>query len=65
MNHPAELAVYSYLQRAMKGETDMAEDIREQVANDVKAALQKQFGGPPRDEFKLRMSNLIWIRLPL
>ena len=58
MNHPAELAVYSYLQKAMKGESDMAEDIREQVADDVKAALQKQFSGPPRDKFRLRMSNI-------
>lgn len=58
MNHPAELAVYTYLQKAMKGETVMAEDIQEHVAADVKAALQKQFSGPPRDEFKLRMSNI-------
>jgi hypothetical protein len=42
----------------MKGESDMAEEIREQVAQDVKAALEKQFSGPSRDEFKLRMSNI-------
>jgi len=58
MNHAAEIAVYSFLQKAMKGESDMAEDIREQVAQDVKAALEKQFSGPSRDEFKLRMSNI-------
>jgi len=58
MHHHAELAVYSFLQKAMKGESDMAEDIREQVAQDVKAALEKQFSGPSRDEFKLRMSNI-------
>jgi hypothetical protein len=58
MNHAAELAVYSFLQQAMKGETHMADEIREQVANDVKAALEKQFSGPPRDEFRLRMSNI-------
>ena len=58
MNHPAELAVYDYLARASKGETDMAEDIRKQVAADVEAALEKQFSGGPRDKFKLRMSNI-------
>jgi hypothetical protein len=58
MNHHAELAVFSFLQKAMKGETHMADDIREQVASDIKAALEKQFSGPPRDEFKLRMSNI-------
>ena len=52
MHHHAELAVYSFLQKAMKGESDMAEEIREQVAQDVKAALEKQFSGPSRDEFK-------------
>jgi hypothetical protein len=58
MNHPAELAVYDFLARATKGETDMAESIRKQVAADVEAALEKQFSSGPRDEFKLRMSNI-------
>ncbi len=58
MNHPAEIAVFEYLGKAIKGETDMAEDIRKQVASDVEAALEKQFGGKPRDEFRLRMSNI-------
>ena len=58
MNHHAELAVYSFLQKAMAGETNMADTIREQVAEDVKAALEKQFSGGPRDAFRLRMSNI-------
>ncbi len=58
MNHPAELAVFQYLGKAVKGETDMAEDIRKQVASDVEAALEKQFSGGPRDKFRLRMSNI-------
>lgn len=58
MNHSAELAVHSFLQKAMKGTSHMADSIREQVADDVKAALEKQFSGPPRDKFKLRMSNI-------
>jgi len=58
MNHPAELAVFEYLSKAVKGETDMAEDIRKQVASDVEAALEKQFSSGPRDKFRLRMSNI-------
>ena len=58
MNHPAELQVFSYLQKAMKGEATMTEEVATQVASDVKAALDKQFNSPPRDEFRLRMSNI-------
>ncbi len=58
MNHPAELAVFEYLGKAVKGETSMAEDIRKQVASDVEAALEKQFSSGPRDKFRLRMSNI-------
>ena len=58
MNHPAELAVFEYLSKAVKGETSMAEDIRKQVASDVEAALEKQFSSGPRDKFRLRMSNI-------
>ena len=58
MNHPAELQVFSFLQKAMNGEATMTEEVANQVASDVKAALDKQFNSPPRDEFKLRMSNI-------
>ena len=58
MNHPAELAIFEYLGKAVRGETDMAEDIRKQVASDVEAALEKQFSSGPRDKFRLRMSNI-------
>ena len=58
MNHPAELAIFEYLGKAVKGETSMAEDIRKQVASDVEAALEKQFSSGPRDKFRLRMSNI-------
>ncbi len=43
MNHPAELQVFSYLQKAMKGEATMTEEVANQVASDVKVALDKQF----------------------
>jgi hypothetical protein len=58
MNHPAELMVFSFLQKAMAGETTMTEEVADQVASDVKAALFKQFDSGPRDEFRLRMSNI-------
>jgi len=58
MNHPAELAVYSFLQKAMAGETTMDKEVAAQVASDVEAALFKQFDSGPRDAFRLRMSNI-------
>ena len=58
MNHPAELQVFSFLQKAINGEATMTEEVANQVASDVKAAMDKQFNSGPRDEFKLRMSNV-------
>jgi len=58
VNHPAELAMFSFLQKAMAGETTMTEEVADKVASDVKAALFKQFDSGPRDEFRLRMSNI-------
>tara|TARA_R110002020_G_scaffold49397_2_gene140562 strand:- start:926 stop:1786 length:861 start_codon:yes stop_codon:yes gene_type:complete len=58
MNHPAELAIRAYLNRAVKGEGTISEDNLEQIASDVKSALKRQFAGPPREDFRLRMSNL-------
>jgi|TARA_R110001592_G_scaffold5464_3_gene30065 hypothetical protein len=58
MIHPAELSVHAYLRSAINGEASMSEDIIQQVATDVAAALNKQFNGGPRDEFRLRMSNI-------
>jgi len=58
MEHPAELAIFSFLQKAMAGETTMTEEVADKVASDVKAALFKQFDSGPRDKFRLRMSNI-------
>ena len=58
MNHYAELKVFNFLQKALKGEAKITEEVANQVASDVKAALEKQFNSGPRDEFKLRMSNI-------
>lgn len=58
MNHTAELALHSFLQKALAGETTVDESIIEQVGKDVGAAVRKQFSSGSRDGFKLRMSNI-------
>ena len=58
MNHPAELMVFNFLQKAMAGEATMTEEVAAKVASDVEAAMHKQFNSGPRDEFRLRMSNI-------
>lgn len=57
MNHPAELAIYSFLDKALKGEANVSSSIADTVAEDVKKAVIRQFSGK-RDGFRLRMSNL-------
>jgi len=57
MNHPAELAIHSFLQKVMLGETSMDKAIVDLVAKDVSEAMSRQFSGEKRT-FKLRMSNL-------
>jgi hypothetical protein len=42
----------------MAGETTMSKEVAQQVASDVEAALYKQFDSGPRDDFRLRMSNI-------
>ncbi len=59
MSHPAELKVHQYMSDAINGKSAMSEEVIDQVGNDVKDALRKQFGGGnQRGEFRLRMSNL-------
>ena len=57
MNHPAEVAIHSFLQKAMQGESRMSKPIINIVVKDVKDALSRQFSGEKR-KFKLRMSNI-------
>ena len=52
------LSLHDALPISMKGEATMTEEVTDLVASDVKAALDKQFNSPPRDEFRLRMSNI-------
>ena len=58
MNHPAELSIRAYLNGAVKGTSVMSDDIIENVIDDMRASLRRQFSGKPRDAFKLRPSSL-------
>ena len=59
MIHPAEMALHQYMEDAAAGKTHMSEATINKVADDIKAAVQRQFGGGnKRDEFRLRMSNV-------
>jgi|TARA_E500000178_G_C17024447_1_gene757247 hypothetical protein len=57
MNHPAELAIHSFLQKVMLGETSMDKATIDLVAKDVQEAMARQFSGEKRT-FRLRMSNI-------
>ena len=59
--HHAELAVQGYLQRATAGKATMDKEVIEKIASDVKDALNKQFNSGPREEFRLRMSNIMFL----
>lgn len=56
--HSAELKVNLFLQEALAGNAVVTEEVADKVASDVKEAMLKQFAGPPRDAFRLRMSNI-------
>ena len=58
MNHPAEMMIHQYLQNASKGETAMSSETIEQVASDIKDALNRQFNSTKDKDFKFRMSNI-------
>ena len=59
MNHPAELALHQYMENAASGKSTMSVETIQQVGQDVKCALARQFGGGnKRGEFGLRMSNV-------
>jgi len=57
MNHPAEVAIHSFLQKVMLGETSMDKATIDLVAKDVQEAMARQFSGEKRT-FRLRMSNI-------
>ena len=57
MNHPAEVAIHSFLQKVMLGETSMDKATIDLVAKDVQEAMARQFSGEKRT-FIFRMSNI-------
>ena len=48
MNHPAEVAIHSFLQNVMLGKTSMDKDTLDLVSKDVRDALSRQFSGEKR-----------------
>ena len=58
MNHPAEMIIHQYLQNATNGESPMSQESIEQVATDIKDALNRQFNTKRNKEFRFRMSNI-------
>ena len=59
MIHPAEMALHQYMEDAAAGKTHMSEATINKVADDIKSALQRQFGGGNKEDgFRLRMSNV-------
>ena len=57
MNHPAEVAIHSFLQNVMLGKASMDKAIVDLIAKDVGEAVGRQFSGEKRN-FRLRMSNI-------
>ena len=59
MNHLAELKLHQYMTDAVNGKSTMSDEVINQVADDVKDSLKRQFGGKTkRGDFRLRMSNV-------
>ena len=58
MNHPAEMMIHQYLEDATSGKSAMSQENIEQVATDIKDALNRQFNTKRDEKFRLRMSNI-------
>lgn len=59
MNHPAEMMIHQYLDKASKGETTVNTSTVNQICKDVRDAVVRQFGGGnKREGFAFRMSNV-------
>lgn len=57
MQHPAELKVHQYLEEVRTGKASVSEETINQITEDVRAALIRQFVDKRNKEFSLRMSN--------
>ncbi len=58
MNHPAEIAVYKYLEDVVNGRASMKTETIEYIVSNIREALQKQFTKKDKKKFTFRMSNV-------
>jgi hypothetical protein len=58
VNHPAEMMIHQYLENATSGKSAMSQENIEQVATDIKDALNRQFNTKRDEKFRFRMSNI-------
>jgi len=58
VHHPAEMMIHQYLENATSGKSSMSQETIEQVAVDIKDALNRQFNTKRDEKFRLRMSNI-------
>ena len=52
------MMIHQYLENATSGKSSMSQENIEQVATDIKDALNRQFNTKREDKFRLRMSNI-------
>jgi hypothetical protein len=58
MHHPAELKIHQYLSKVRHGTSTLSDAVVEQVVEDVRAALIRQFVDKRDNAFTYRMSNV-------
>lgn len=58
MQHPAELKLHQYLSNLRFGDSTLSEETVEQIIEDIRSALDRQFIHKRDNEFTLRMSNV-------
>ena len=58
MNHPAEIKIHKYLSGLKSEDSVMSPEVIDQITNDVREALTKQFVDKRSNKFTLRMSNI-------
>jgi hypothetical protein len=58
MHHPAELKIHQYLSKVRHGDSTLSDEVVEQVVEDVRAALIRQFVDKRDNAFTYRMSNV-------
>ena len=58
LNHPAELAIHSYLEGVVNNKATFSSENAAQVAEDVREAVLRQFNRTEPKGFRLRMSNV-------